>query len=144
MELSWRRYLTRWYGVGSVLRILAQHLLQNLHGQALGSEGLDGLAVLDILYSEFCPSDVVGLLRGGKGRGLMPGEGSTIDHGLRPQGSQVPFRPSLEAGLGLKQNFMPTQTMSSGRAGQHTLSQHEEFLAQQSLAPLGTCWRVGT
>ena len=133
--------------------MLAQHLLQDLwrgHGQALGGEGLDGLAVqalggdgldglavLAILYSEFCPPDVVELLRGGRGRSLMPGEGLIISHGLRPQGSQVPFRPSLEAGLDPKQNLTPMQMMSSGRAGQHTLSQHEESGPQGEIRWVG-------
>ena len=109
--------------------MLAQHLLQDLwrgRGQALRGEGLHGLAVLAVVYRQFCPPDVVGLLRGGRGRGLMSGEGSTIGHGLRPQGRQVPFRPSFEAGLDPTQNLTPTQTMSSGRADQHALSQHEE------------------
>ena len=38
----------------------------------------------------------------------------------------VTHRPSLETRLHPLQNFTPTQTVTSGRAAQHTLGQHKE------------------
>ena len=69
--------------------MLAQHLLQDLwrgHGQAVGGEGLD---VLAILYSEVFPPDVMVLLRGGRGI-KRPDAGRGFDHRPRPQTTRQP------------------------------------------------------